>query len=1196
MSWLREPDTEPILGYRLISPLGTGGFGEVWKCIAPGGIEKAIKFVYGNLNSSEDAERADQEYRALNRVKEVRHPFVLQMDRIEVVSGELLIVMELADRSLHDVLVEHQSNQQTGLPRELLLRYLHDAAEGLDYLIEKHNLQHLDVKPRNLFVVADRVKVADFGLVKHIERQSSAGLMGGVSPLYAAPETFVSKVSRHSDQYSLAIVYVELLKGVRPFSGKNIRQLAMQHISAPPDLSMLNDADQQVVARALAKNPDERFPSCQAFIRALMAATPGFGDPARVSNWSLSIASLGDSRAELFAPPVPGSGSHRAPRRAALEPDDDGAVSLELTTNPPEEMANWMADSPVNWSMPSMSTTSALSSIGVLRPTILIGLGNFGRRALLEFRCRLLDRVGDLKQMPIFRFLYLDSDPEAGVKAANATPEIAMDEDHLLHIPLQPVSSYRRRHLDQLVEWIPAQKLYAIPRTLQPLDSRALGRLAFGDHYLRIVNRLKREIQVATHPESLMQSLSHSGLPLRDATPRVLIFADASSGSGGPLMDLGCAVRRVLDQLGHPKGRITPFVFCGAPEDPATPPMELANVYASIQELQHFSDPSVPFHAHYGAADGPKFQNESFPFSGSYLIALEHRSPGMLRDAMARLSTYLLQELTTPLGNDLEVQRRRALEQNQTIFRCFGSFSVWFPRGLLLREAARQVGAAMVAEWQSRDILAVRPMISEYCQRLTHEPAFQTDAIRFRLVAELANRTDGSAEMVIQRLLQQLEEQAAAALNENPGEWLRQAMDRIREVIGLRHGTEAESIYRSSRIGQMIAEASSQIALDWNHHLLERAIAWMDQPGPRLAMAEESVRRLMEFADHRVAELAWLAQERSMRAQQARAEVQAALDAYPKQAGFRLFGSRAGRILRVFLDQVREFAELRYREELEHGIVDTFRRLRAHLEERLGDLSFCRQRLTHFQQTLMGNAATIPHPLMNPDRVPSSTPSMAVDPLHEALRGSDAVRVVLPRGEAEVHEAAAAFVSRLGPDHFSRLEELIQSLVLTPLGGLFRLCQQSTDLMIQLSAPLLDQTAVFLSELLPVTDAAQVEYSSSVAREVDLRAELASYFEASSPAFAGERQTQRAYLVVPASPAGEWLGKIAQQSAPELRVVPAVAHTTDLVICRESDFLRLADLEPILQTCRRAYREYSTNPALSPHSRFDILSWASLED
>ena len=60
MSFMREPDAEPIAGYRLIEPLGSGGFGEVWKCEAPGGLFKAIKFVYGNLNSEDvDAGRRD---------------------------------------------------------------------------------------------------------------------------------------------------------------------------------------------------------------------------------------------------------------------------------------------------------------------------------------------------------------------------------------------------------------------------------------------------------------------------------------------------------------------------------------------------------------------------------------------------------------------------------------------------------------------------------------------------------------------------------------------------------------------------------------------------------------------------------------------------------------------------------------------------------------------------------------------------------------------------------------------------------------------------------------------------------------------------------------------------------------------------------------------------------------------------------
>jgi serine/threonine protein kinase len=274
----KEPNAEPIPGYRLIKLLGTGGCGEVWKCEVPGGLFKAIKFVHGNQHALEhDPTAAEEELRAIQQIKTIRHPFLLSLDRVEHIQGELVMVTELADRSLHDLLEDHRRRGECGLPRAQLLNYLREAAEVLDLLHFEHGLQHLDIKPRNLFLVANHIKVADFGLVSSLAADSDTGTplqLGAITPLYAAPEIFHGQICRHSDQYSLAVTYQELLTGRLPFEGKNSRQLLLLHTSGEPNLQNLPAADRPIIARALAKDPAHRFASCSAFVQELVAADP----------------------------------------------------------------------------------------------------------------------------------------------------------------------------------------------------------------------------------------------------------------------------------------------------------------------------------------------------------------------------------------------------------------------------------------------------------------------------------------------------------------------------------------------------------------------------------------------------------------------------------------------------------------------------------------------------------------------------------------------------------------------------------------------------------------------------------------------------------------------------------------------------------------------------------------------------------
>ncbi len=195
----------------------------------------------------------------------------MSLERAEFVGGDLVMVTELADRDLKDVWSCFQREGRPGIPRDQLLNYLREAAETLDLVNTQHNLQHLDLKPSNLFLVCNHIKIGDFGLVVSLfgKGASPKGLSRVVTP-YMSPEVIEGGSHRQSDQYSLAVTYQEMITGVLPFHGTTPEVLRQEHLRGCPDLEALPVADRSVVARALAKDPQLRFPSCSEFIKALV--------------------------------------------------------------------------------------------------------------------------------------------------------------------------------------------------------------------------------------------------------------------------------------------------------------------------------------------------------------------------------------------------------------------------------------------------------------------------------------------------------------------------------------------------------------------------------------------------------------------------------------------------------------------------------------------------------------------------------------------------------------------------------------------------------------------------------------------------------------------------------------------------------------------------------------------------------------
>jgi serine/threonine protein kinase len=329
----------PLPGYCLTDFLGKGGFGEVWKCEAPGGVFKAVKIVHGHDGLDEDRTAVDQEWRAFQHVKSFRHPFLISIDRADIVDGSLIIVMELADRNLYDVFREHQMHGQSGVPREELLGYLREAAEALDWMNVQHGVQHLDIKPQNLFLLAGHAKVGDFGLVNRLQQGGgdACAVPAGMAPRYSAPEIFLGGFSSRSDQYSLAVLYQELLTGQPPFSGQNARQLSFRHLHEKPDLGPLPATDRPVLERALAKKPEDRFTNCSSFVAALSASQPSAAFKRSGGHPATDIASA-ESRGEDSGETVKNVPVASAETQSNCKVADSAAVDQHIGDTQPAKL------------------------------------------------------------------------------------------------------------------------------------------------------------------------------------------------------------------------------------------------------------------------------------------------------------------------------------------------------------------------------------------------------------------------------------------------------------------------------------------------------------------------------------------------------------------------------------------------------------------------------------------------------------------------------------------------------------------------------------------------------------------------------------------------------------------------------------------------------------------------------------------
>jgi tRNA A-37 threonylcarbamoyl transferase component Bud32/Flp pilus assembly protein TadD len=267
----------PMLGrYMIEREIGKGAMGNIYLARDPKLDRRVvIKTVCFSLASSEVdiASLRDRIYREARAIAKLSHPNIVVIYDVEDDAEMSYIVMEYIEgRDLRQVLkTEHL------LDYERTRKIVAQVCGALDYA-HRAGIIHRDVKPSNIMLLPnDKVKVTDFGIAK-IADNFSLTLPGHVlgTPSYMAPEQFEGEeIDGRADIFSLGVVLYELVTGCRPFHGKTMASLAykiVHKMHVPPSLQNveLPMALDEIIGRALAKEPEERYQTAEAFREALV--------------------------------------------------------------------------------------------------------------------------------------------------------------------------------------------------------------------------------------------------------------------------------------------------------------------------------------------------------------------------------------------------------------------------------------------------------------------------------------------------------------------------------------------------------------------------------------------------------------------------------------------------------------------------------------------------------------------------------------------------------------------------------------------------------------------------------------------------------------------------------------------------------------------------------------------------------------
>lgn len=1189
MAIAHAPGMGVFTDYQYVRRAGRSALGETWLVQRAEGPQHAVKLVVG-----------DWELSNYSRLTVHRHPFLMSWDRCEVVNGDLLLSRYWSEETLADYLLSPGQARQGELSRAILLRHLEETAEVLDFLHHKAQMIHGAVKPSNVGLLHNHVKLLDWGLLTCEALRRKAWNLDDL--MLVAPEQLRGELLPQSDQYALACIFAKAMTG-QPLRGfatlEEYFQVTQQ--SERPELTFLSADDRQVVSRAWQRDPRARYGSCQEFVR-LLIQNPMTPRPEPAAERIV----IPEQKTREVLPIVISELNQVKPSielLASSTPSDPEISSTVIKSFIKAEAKTRHPDSAF-LNLNSLVYHSEVTARGVLTPTLIIGLGGEGSAVLRHFVDQLQTKFGGLSNLPNIHLLAVDTDSsslnEALSPRSASKDQLGLNTQELglstFHCRLATPGGYLWKDLGfaNYTDSVPPEQIDLLGPQPKTNQRRSLGRLAFLANASSLREKITATCQAMLGSHPLMVATKNTGLPvMQDVIPKVYLLAGLGGASSGALVDVAYLARSILNELGWTQMQITGLAFLPADEDES---QIKANAFASLVELDYFTEKVlnprslVSSEDYFGLSTKdleslPPFDEVFFWRStdtekdSGHLATSKQLAgdSGEVLSASCKAANWLLRDVMTLLGGLRRASRESMRNsecgiQNEDQSSDIPHSAFGTPHSLSTAKRPKDTNwysSGFSSLSASRDLLITRGRQAVFAQFIQHwlvpsaeiVDEIQKDGERF-----LADNG-----FSIETVLARLEHIAAVVLGREPTELIDEWISPLRKGAAARpplevfaqelmhkvelhfgHG-EGQQAAPAILAMQQEAETAAQEICARVPLLLKR---YLDRPGYRLGATLRLGRMLLAWVTQNLTELQ---ENHSTIAEQViGAERTLTQMVSQEERAFTIMG-RQRQVTQVTQDLI-DYPVRIIREDLFARAAGVFQSVKDTLLLWLQKLEPGERSLQELHQSYLDQAASNPLPF----------------------------RLILD-GHRNIDERMKQLLKELPEDAYLKLDlDFSQFLARQQINYADVLLGKESrfrDLLELLTSSVDD----LLEEILPPPDAAeQLLQAPSLSVVEQLREAYREARPSVSPV-GGSRQGAFCLMISPPSETAKELLQMAQSTLPQIIAAPE-GSVQEVLLYRETGPLPISAIYP---QGKEAYVESNRSAETSPHSRTDI-SWQRL--